>query len=215
MSDFGSAGISGALPLRLVDAMRLAPELRAVLRPGETLVDRTGRERQLPRWFYEVDSWGTALNLTVTPNFSLWEFIGVDVREAPQQRTFPRYVPTAVTSLAAHLEVFRQAAGTYVHLAGNGGYRSPAHRLSRFASRHCWATAANIYRIGDTLLDDREALARYANLARSVLPACWIRPYGQHDGEADDHLHLDLGYLLLEPTEIPSDPLPADASEAG
>lgn len=214
MSELTTALAVGNLPLRLVDGLQLSADLRAALRPGEVLVDRTGRERQLPRWFYEVDSWRTARGLGLTPNFSLWELIGVDVREAPLQRTFPRYVPTAVTALAAHLEVFRQAAGTYVHIAGNGGYRSPAHRLSRFASRHCWATAANIYRIGDRVLDDRESLGKYASLARSVLPACWIRPYGQRDGEADDHLHIDLGYLLLEPTEVLSDPAPAGSPDS-
>jgi len=207
------AEVTGTLPLPLVDGCGLAAELRALLRPGELVADRRGRPRQLPRWFYQVDSWATALDLHLTPRFCLWELIGVDVRETPLLRTFPRYVPTAVTVLAAHLEVFRQAAGAYVHIAGNGGYRSPAHRLSRFASRHCWASAANIYRVGDILLDDRDVLGRYASLARSVLPACWIRPYGSGDGEADDHLHLDFGYLLVEPTESESDPRPANGPD--
>jgi hypothetical protein len=27
----------------------------------------------------------------------------------------------------------------------------------------------------------------------------WIRPCGQEDGEADDHLHVDLGYTVFDP----------------
>lgn len=192
---------AGRLPLPVVDGQTLSTALRAVLRPGELLTDGAGREHQLPRWFYQVDSWQTALDLQVTPNFALWEFIGVDVRETPLLRVFPRYVPMAVSALAAHLEVFRQAAGSCVHIAANGGYRSPAHLLTRAASRHCWAAAANIFRVGDIMLDGRDTIERYAVLARTVLPACWIRPHGPGVGEADDHLHLDLGYLLLEPGE--------------
>ena len=85
----------------------------------------------------------------LTPNFGLWEFIDVDVREAEPLRRFPRYVPCAVTLLARALERFRDHVGTFVHVAANGGYRSPAHALTAHASPHCWGTAANIYRIGD------------------------------------------------------------------
>lgn len=194
---------NGVLPLPVIDAHELPSELRDVLRPGEELRDRHGTRRRLPRYFYEVESWNAALQIEVAPNFTLWEFLGIDVREAvPLRSSFPRYIPCAVTVLAAHLAVFRQAVGTYVHIAANGGYRSPAHRLTRYASRHCWATAANIYRIGDDYLDDLDTITRYARIARSVLPAAWIRPTGHGDGEADDHLHLDLGYVLLEPVEL-------------
>ena len=86
-----------------------------------------------------------------------------------------------------------------MHVAANGGYRSPAHALSRHASRHCWGTAANIYRIGDTWLDSREEIEKYADIARRVIPGVWIRPYGPEDGQADDHLHLDIGYTVFEP----------------
>lgn len=193
----------GALPLPIVDARQLSPDWRALLRPGQVLLDGQGGARRLPTLFYEVDAWETALELPLTPNFKLWEFIGVDVREAPVQRAFPRYVPCAVTALAAHLELFRQAAGTYVHVAANGGYRSPAHSLTRGASTHCWATAANVYRVGDDWLDSRDVIERYAALARKVSSAHWVRPYGEDVGEADDHLHIDIGYLLLEPRPAP------------
>jgi len=103
--------------------------------------------------------------------------------------------------LAAGLELFRLEVGTLVHVAANGGYRSPGHALTRHASRHCWGTAANIYRIGDTVLDSREEIEKYAAIAQRVIPGVWVRPFGPEDGEADDHLHLDLGYTVFDPTE--------------
>jgi hypothetical protein len=188
-------------PLPVVDGRTLPPKLRGVLRPGERLLDRDGRPRRLPRWFYRVDSWETALHLKLTPNFALWEFLSVDLREAPLQQVFPRYVPCAVTALAAHLEVLRRAVGTAVHIAANGGYRTPAHRLTTHASLHCWGTAANIYRIGDQFLDTRERIERFGAQARGLLPGLWVRPHGEAVGEADDHLHLDAGYLSLLPRD--------------
>ena len=193
------------LGLPIVDGRDLPRALREVLRPGELLPDRSGRKRRLPLFFYEVDSWDTALRLPLAPHFTLWEFLGVDVRETHAMRTFPRYVPCAVTLLAAHLEVLRDAVGTYVHVAANGGYRSPAHALSRFASTHCWGTAANIYRIGDDYLDSRERIERYAAIVRGRLPAVWIRAFGHDDGEADDHLHIDLGHVVSVPLEAGSE----------
>jgi hypothetical protein len=131
--------------------------------------------------------------------------VQTDVRESPALRSFPRYVPCAVTLLAACLEQFRDAVGTFVHIAANGGYRSPAHALTRNASTHCWAAAANIYRIGDTYLDDRGAIERYAAIARETLPSVWTRPFGTSAGMADDHLHLDFGYVNAVPRDAPSD----------
>jgi hypothetical protein len=161
--------------------------------------DRSGIARVLPSSFLRVDSWNQALETLLTPNFKLWELIGVDVREAPALRSFPRYVPCALVLLAAGLELFRLEVGTHVHVAANGGYRSPGHRLSRHASRHCWGTAANIYRVGDAYLDSREEIEKYAAIARRVIPGVWVRPYGQEDGEADDHLHIDIGYTVFDP----------------
>ena len=188
-----------ALPLPLVSADELPANVRRVLRPGEGMTDAEGLSHVLPAHFLRIDTWQTALNLPLTPHFMLWELIGVDVREAPLQRVFPRYVPCAVLLLAQALELFRLEVGTYVHVAANGGYRSPGHALSRNASRHCWGTAANIYRVGDQWLDDRDAIAKFANVARRVIPGVWIRPHGTADGLADDHLHIDLGYTTFEP----------------
>ena len=187
------------LPLPLVSASELPADVKAILRPGELVEDAWGVKRALPTSFLRVDSWDQALRTQLTSHFALWELIGVDVRETPLLRTFPRYVPCALVLLAAGLELLRLEVGTYVHVAANGGYRSPGHSLSRRASRHCWGTAANIYRIGDTYLDSREEIEKYAAVARRVVPGVWIRPYGAGDGEADDHLHVDLGYTVFEP----------------
>ncbi|MCC2673227.1 MAG: Peptidase [Ramlibacter sp.] len=187
------------LPLPLVTADALPPDIREVLRPGATLQDRTGAAHVLPSSFLRVDSWGEALETALTPHFKLWELLGVDVREAPAMRAFPRYIPCTIVLLASALELFRLEAGAPVHVAANGGYRSPGHALTRHASRHCWGTAANIYRIGDTYLDTREEIEKYAAIARGAIPGVWVRPYGAGDGEADDHLHLDIGYTLFDP----------------
>jgi hypothetical protein len=188
----------GLLTLPIVDALELDPHRRELLRPDAVVSDGAG-ERRLPRYFYEVDSWQTALNVRLTENFTLHELMGVDVREAQPLRIFPRYVPCAVTLLAAHLEIFRQKVGTFVHVAANGGYRSPAHRLSRAESTHCWATAANIYKVGDEYLDSQEQIERFARVFQRLLPSVWVRPYGHKRGAADDHLHVDVGYAVLVP----------------
>ena len=189
------------LPLPIVRADDLPREVRQVLRPGETLQDRAGVARVLPSSFLRVDSWGRARESLLTPHFALWELIGVDVREAPLLRSFPRYVPCTLVLLAAVLELFRLEVGAPVHVAANGGYRSPGHALSRHASRHCWGTAANIFRIGDTCLDSREEIEKYAAIARRVIPGVWVRPFGQQDGKADDHLHVDIGYTVFDPVD--------------
>jgi hypothetical protein len=189
------------LPFPCVDGQSLPEEYRAVLRPGELLKDRSGRKRALPRMFLRIDSWELARETPLTPHFMAWEVIGVDVREAPLLRSFPRYVPCAVLLLAAALELFRMEVGTYVHVAANGGYRSPGHVLNHHASRHCWGTAANIYRVGDTYLFEQDAIAKYTAVIRRLVPGVWVRPYGSADGEVDDHLHLDLGYTTFEPLQ--------------
>jgi hypothetical protein len=200
-----------SLPLNLVDGRSLAPELRDVLRPGELLHDREGKARRLPRFFYEVDSWQTARETVIAPNFRLSELLLVDVREHEAVRGFPKYVPCAVALLGAHLQLLREKVGTFVYVAVNGGYRSPSHKATRYASMHCWGTAVNIYRIGDDILDDQEKIERYGAVAARLTPALTFRPYGHTIGFADDHLHLDLGYATVVPADAAGD---ADA-EAG
>lgn len=208
--------------LMVVDGLELPERARRVLRPGELVRGRDGYNRRLPRWFYRVPSWDVALEVNLTPHFKLWEFLDVDVREHEMLRVDgPRYVPLAVNLLAAALEAFRQEVDTYVHISANGGYRSPSHGLSSHASVHCWGVAANLYKVGDDMLDDEKNITRYAEIARAVFPAFQALPYGSGVGETDDHLHLDVGYLTLTPhgmgDEVPgeeAEPLPGGTAEA-
>jgi len=187
--------------LRIVDGRRLAEGYRLALKPAALIVDEEGRARRLPRFFYEVDSWLTARELELAPNFRLHELIQTDVREAAVLRGFPRYVPCALVLLAGALSIFRDAVGTLVHVAANGGYRSPGHQRSRAASTHCWGTAANIYQVGDELLDRPETIEKYREIALRSLPHVHVRPYGHGAGFTDDHLHLDLGYVTVVPRD--------------
>ena len=187
------------MELPVVDALDLDESVSRLLRPRALLRTRDGESHALPRFFFEVDSWQTALTTQLTPHFGLWELMDVDLHEAAPLRVFPRYVPCAVASLAAALEVFRLELGSTVRIAANGGYRSPTHHGSRSGSPHCWGTAANIYAIGGELLDSEELIGRYAAVARRLLPLAWVRPYGRGVGQTDDHLHIDLGYTTMVP----------------
>jgi len=189
------------LQLPIVDACQLPWRYRRLLQPGELMRTRSGEIHRLPRFFYEVTSAGDAVSTQITSHFGLWEFMEVDLHEPEPLRTYPRYVPCAVTALAAALEVLRLEIGAPIRIAANGGYRSPAHGGSLSGSPHCWATAANIYRIGSEYVDSEEKIARYAELASRLLAGCWVRPYGHDVGFADDHLHVDLGYGTLVPRQ--------------
>jgi hypothetical protein len=130
----------------------------------------------------------------------------VDLKETPRLQAFPRYVPCAVRILAFFLEQFRLAAGASVHIAVNGGYRSPAHKLSLAATPHMWGTAADLYRIGTTIVKTKEAIEKYNRVAEELSDEWSVLPYGHETGtHADDHIHLDLGYLNLIPREISED----------
>jgi len=200
-----------ALPLRAVDGLTLPESVRSALRPGALVPDAAGRLRRLPRWFYEVPSRQIAEDLELAPGFRLRELLETDVREAEALRGWPRYVPCAVTLLAAHLGLLRQRLGTLVYVAANGGYRSPSHAGSRPGSVHAWGTAANVFRVGDDPLDSREAIERCADAAREVLPGAWVRPYGVGPGFADDHLHLDLGFTTVVPHGVAGEPASDEA----
>lgn len=195
------ATMAATFPLRLVDGCTLERRYRDVLMPGEVLCDHRGQARVLPRYFYEITSWEQASETQLAPHFAASEFIHTDVREAAPLRVFPRYIPCATVLLAIALEQFRQAVGTYVYIGANGGYCSPRHARIGGASPHCWGTAANIYRVGDTYLDSHEAITRYAEIAREVIPTVWTRPLGPESAHTDDHLHLDLGYVVSVPRE--------------
>ena len=186
-------------PLPVVDGLELSARHRELLNPGGLLVGRDGETHRLPRYFYEIDSWDRALATQLSANFGLWEFIDVDVREPAVLRIFPRYVPIAVSMLAAALEMFRMEVGVPVRVMANGGYRSPSHAFSTGGSPHCWATAADIYRIGSEYLDTPQRIDRYGTIARRVLPFSRIRPSGDAITATDDHLHVDIGYVTVVP----------------
>lgn len=190
-----------ALPLRVVDVELLPKEYRDLLWPNAVVTGSDGHAVRRPRYFYEIDSWETARQVQLAPHFGLWEFIDGDVREAPLLRSFPRYVPCAVSVLAVHLELFRMQVGMPVRIAANGGYRSPSFEGADPTSPHAWGTAANIYRIGDDSMSERDVVERFASVAKRTLPAAWCRPYGPDLGQTTDHLHIDLGYIVCVPRE--------------
>src|SRR5258708_4734917 len=130
--------------LKVVDAFDLDDELRSLLKPGEMVKDDQARRHRLPRYFYEVPSREEALAIRLTQHFGLNEFLLVDLKEAPRLQEFPRYIPCAVRMLAFYLEQFRAAAGASVHVAVNGGYRSPAPQRAPHASQPLSVAAAGI-----------------------------------------------------------------------
>src|SRR4030095_10534582 len=114
---------------------------------------------------------------------------------------FPHYVPCAIVVLARFLEDFRREVDAPVFISANGGYRSPAHHIGGAKSIHAWGTAANIYRIGDTFLDDARPIEKYRAIAASLGPIVFVRPFGRESGQTDDHLHIDLGFVSLTPRD--------------
>lgn len=184
--------------LEVVDGRQLPEQYRALLRPGELVEDEGGHAHRLPRFFYAVGSWAEAKEIRLAEHFRLAELLIVDCREAGLlRREFPHYVPCAVTLLAGFLEGMRRAVEAPIFLSANGGYRSPAHQRNLRKSTHCWATAADIYRVGDTWLDHEKSINRYAGIAESLGRQVQVRPYT----EGDDHLHLDLGYVTVTPRD--------------
>lgn len=187
-----------AIQLRAIDALTLSAQHQAAFRPSEAITNENDVVHHLPRFFFEVPSWEEARALRVATHFTLAELITVDSREAPLLlREFPHYVPCAILALARYLEDFRREVDSPVFVSVNGGYRSPAHRINRGVPLHCWGTAANIYRVGDTYLDDEKSITRYAAIAAGLGAEVRVRDYQA----GDDHLHVDLGYLTIVPRE--------------
>ena len=186
--------------LHAVDGFDLAQEYRGLLRPGEAETDFQGNIHRLPRFFYEIGSWQEAHEIRLAPHFTLAELMLVDCREARLLLSqFPHYVPCAIVLLARFLEDFRCEADGPVFISANGGYRSPAHQIGGAKSIHAWGTAANIYRIGDTLLNDAKSIQKFGSIATSLSPAAFVRPFGPEREQTDDHLHIDLGFVSLTP----------------
>ena len=185
--------------LEAIDGLSLSEEHRALLRPGEQVQDTEGKAHRLPRYFFAVPTWTKAHETLLAPHFKLSELMTVDCREADLLfRDFPHYVPCAVLLLARYLEDLRRDADSVVFVSANGAYRSPAHQRNKAHGPHCWATAADIYRIGDNYLDNEKSIARYAEVARSLGPQVFVRPYS----DGDDHLHIDLGFVTVTPRHL-------------
>ncbi|MBA3882094.1 MAG: hypothetical protein H0X73_05085 [Chthoniobacterales bacterium] len=184
--------------VEVVDGMQLPDEHRALLRPGEPVEGKEGIVHRLPRFFFSVASWPEAHRIKLAPHLKLSELMMVDSCEADLLlHQFPHYVPCAIVVLARYLESFRREADAAIFVSANGGYRSPAHGLSGNKNVHSWATAADIYRVGDSYLDDEKTIAKYAALADSLGPQVFVKPYA----EGDDHLHFDLGFITMTPRE--------------
>ena len=127
------ADVARPLPARAsVDGRRLAKEYRDALAPGRHRAATThGHRAPAAALLLRDPVVGVRDERRLTPHFGLWELIQTDVREAAALQTFPRYVPCALPLLALRLELFRAAVGTFVHIAANGGYRSPRHGSDR------------------------------------------------------------------------------------
>jgi hypothetical protein len=187
---------------RVIDGLELPAEYRALLRPGDAETDWRGNIHRLPRFFYELTSWQEANELRLASHFRLAELMTVDCREAALLlHQFPHYVPCAIILLARFLEDFRREVDAPVFISANGGYRSPAHQIGGTRSIHAWGTAVDIYRVGDTFLDDAKSIERYGAIASSLGQIVLARQFGSGPGETDDHLHLDLGFVSLTPRE--------------
>jgi hypothetical protein len=186
--------------LHAVDGFDLPEDYRVLLRPGEAETDFQGNIHRLPRFFYEIRNWQEAHEIRLAPHFTLAELMVVDCREARLLlNQFPHYVPCAIVLLARFLEDFRREVDAPVFISANGGYRSPTHQIGGAKSIHAWGTAADIYRVGDTFLDDAKSIERYGAIAASLSPALFVRPFGPERGQTDDHLHIDLGLVSLTP----------------
>src|SRR6266513_810357 len=187
--------------MRAIDGFNLPAEYRALLRPAEAETDFRGNVHHLPRFFYEIASWEEAHEIRLARHFTLAELMLVDCREARLLLSeFPHYVPCAIFLLARFLEDFRREVDAPVFISANGGYRSPAHQIGGAKRIHAWGTAANIYRVGDTFLDDAKSIERYGAIASSLSKSVLARPFGPGAGETD-HLHLDFGFVRMTPRQ--------------
>ncbi|HUO85361.1 MAG TPA: hypothetical protein VM534_09625, partial [Thermoanaerobaculia bacterium] len=60
--------------------------------------------------------------------------------------------------------------------------------------------------IGPRLVNDPESIERYGRLAAELTDDFWVMPFGHDPGTADDHLHLDLGYVSVVPRDLGEEP---------
>ena len=187
------------MPLKIIDGLLLEPDYKEILQPDEEIANTNGVIYRLPRFFYKVNSWEEASKVKLSAHFYLSEFLTTDFREVELLRSYPKYVPITICYTASILELFRHSAGRIVRIASNGGYRSPKHLLNNGLSPHSWGTAANIYKIGATYLDNKSEIEKYSDIAKKVLPGAWVRSYGTDPGTSFDQLHIDMGFTTVHP----------------
>jgi hypothetical protein len=72
-----------------------------------------------------------------------------------------------------------------------------------------WGTAVDLYRVGSVILREQAPIETYNRVAEELTDDWYVMPYGHEIGKADDHLHLDLGYVVVVPREISEDRLEA------
>jgi hypothetical protein len=78
--------------------------------------------------------------------------------------------------------------------------------MADYATPHMWGTAADVYRIGTAILKTKELIEKVNDLAEELSDDVMVLPYGHQLGTtADDHVHIDLGYVLVIPREISED----------
>ena len=154
--------------LEVVDGLSLPEEYRKLLRPDEAIADAQTRTLRLPRFFYRVASWEQAREMKLTPHFTLAELMAVDCREAPLLlRTFPHYVPCAVSVLARYLEEFRHAGRCASDDLREWRISLPGPWA--FSNRHAPSLGG-----GSGYLPDRRPLARFLEDHRTLCADCGI-----------------------------------------
>ena len=182
--------------LKVVDAFDLDAEVRSLLRPHEMAEDKQGRQHRLPRYFYEVPSHEAAREIRLTHHFGLNEFLLVDLKESQRLREYPRYVPCAVRPLAFYLERLRDAVAAPLHIAVNGGYRSPSHKLSIGATPHMWGTAVDLYKVGSVVLRDQNAIDTYNRVAEELSDDWWVMPFGHEIGKFANYFRIENRFAI-------------------
>ncbi len=171
--------------------------MRSLLRPGEMVRDAAGTAAS-PSALLLRSSLATRRRRrsSLTPHFASTSSSSSTSRRRSRLQDYPRYVPCAVRILAFYLERFREAFGASLHIAVNGGYRSPAHKLYAPASlAHVGNRRPTSTAIGTSILNDQESdRAATGKRPRRSADELNVLPYGHDVGKADDHLHFDLGY---------------------
>lgn len=94
---------------------------------------------------------------------------------------------------------------SFAHRGGRTGFCERERRLpfagaslQRDKQSSSLGDGGNVYRIGDTYLDDEKSIAKYSAMADSLGTQVFVRPYE----EGDDHLHFDIGFVMVTPRDL-------------